>query len=251
MSITSEINKIIEDLEELKRKAENGRKTANDLLDKARDFLGDILFQYFLGDLQAAVNLAIYALEFIINEAERYLKLARCFFQFFDLETVWRTDVAKKFSDIHGALSNRNTGGGVWTGKAYDAYTGRTANQLTAISQLSSASTKVADSLQGTGIAYTTFLVSTTSVLAGLLVWTIAAIAAAPPTAGASTLAAAAKVLEAVLIIAGLLGALIALVLASRSSLGSVTDVKTFGNASVFPPNSNGDPTWPDASPAF
>lgn len=251
MSITSEINKIIEDLEELKRKAEITRKAANDLLDKARDFLGDFLFQYFLGDLQVAVNLAMYALEFIVNEAERYLKIARCFAQFFDLETVWRADLAKKFSNIHGALSNRNTGGGVWTGQAYDAYTNRTANQLTAISQLSSASTKVADSLLGTGIAHTTFLISTTSVLSGLLVWVIGAIAAAPATGGASTVPAAVKVLEGVLIIGGLLGAAVALVLAMRSSLASVTDVTAFGNASVFPPNSNGDPTWPDASPAF
>lgn len=251
MSITSEINKIIEDLEEVKRNAENTRKAVNDLLRKAHRFLGDFLYQYFLGDLQISVNLAMYTLEFIINEAERYLKIARCFAQFFDLETVWRADIAKKFSNIHGALSNRKTGGGVWTGKAYDAYTDRTANQLTAISQLSSASTKVADSLFGTGSAHITFLVSTTAILAGLVSLAIGAIAAAPETAGASTLVLIAKVAEAVVLIAGFLGVLVALVLAMRSSLSSVTDSETFGNASVFPPNSNGDPTWPDASPAF
>ena len=251
MSMTSEINKIIEDLEKLKRNAENTRKVLNDVFDKAHDFLGDILYSYFLGSLQASVNLAAEALEYIINEAERYLKIARCFAQFFDLETVWRADLAKKFSNIHGALSNRNTGGGVWTGQAYDAYTNRTANQLTAISQLSSASTKVADSLLGTGSAHITFLVSTTAILAGLLSLTIGAIAAAPETGGLSTLALIAKVAEAVVLIAGFLGVLVALVLAMRSSLRSVTDATTFGNASVFPPNSNGDPTWPDASPAF
>lgn len=253
MSNTESINKIISDLEDHKRKLSDLRETIQSIIQKAHDFLGDPLFDYFFNTLSRAVDIAYIAIRLAIEIIEQLLKQIRCVVQFFDLDTVWRTKIARGFSDIHGNIDPGNSfiKGGVWTGEAASNYKDCVTNQSTAVSQLSGASTKIADSLVNTGIAHVTFFSSAAAALASLVLWIIGAAAAAPPTGGASLLAAIAKVVEVSLLIGALIGALVTFVFAMIGSLNSIYDVSTFGNASVFPTNGQGKPSWPDGSPAY
>ena len=253
MSATESINKIISDLEDAKRKLRETREAIKSVIQKAHDFLGDPLFDYFLGQLNRSVDIAYVAIRVTIDLIEQLLKEIRCVAQFFDLNTVWRTQIAKGFSDIHGNLSPGNSyvNGGVWTGEAASNYKERVANQSNAVSQLSSASTKIADSLVNTGIAHVTFFLAATAALTSLVIWIIGAVTTAPPTGGLSLLAAIGKALEVSLLIGACIGALATFVFAMIGSLDSIYDVSTFGNASVFPTNAQSEPSWPDGSPAY
>lgn len=159
MSNTESINKIISDLEDHKRKLSDLRETIQSIIQKAHDFLGDPLFDYFFNTLSRAVDIAYIAIRLAIEIIEQLLKQIRCVVQFFDLDTVWRTKIARGFSDIHGNIDPGNSfiKGGVWTGEAASNYKDCVTNQSTAVSQLSGASTKIADSLVNTGIAHVTF----------------------------------------------------------------------------------------------
>ena len=253
MSNTESITKIISDLEDSKRKLINLRKTIKTIIQKAHDFLGDPLFDYFFHTLNLAVDYAYIAIRMTIEIIELLLKQVRCVAQFFDLDTVWRTQIAKGFSDIHGNLSPGNSfvRGGVWTGEAASNYQERVANQSTAVSQLSSASTKIADSLINTGMAHVTFFLTATAAVLDLVVWIIGAATAAPATGGLSAVPAVVKVLQVSLLIATLIGVLVTFVFAMIGSLDSIYDASTFGNASVFPTNAQNEPSWPDGSPAY
>lgn len=253
MSNTEAINKIISDLEDSKRKLSNLRETIQSIIQKAHNFLGDPLFDYFFNILSAAVDIAYIAIRLSMEISELLLKQIRCVVQFFDLDTVWRTKIARGFSNIHGNINPNNSfiRGGVWTGEAASNYKECVANQSTAVSQLSSASTKIADSLVNTGIAHVTFFSSATAALVSLVIWIIGAVAAAPATGGASLLAGVAKVLEVSLLIGALIGVLVTFVFSMIGALNSIYDVSTFGNASIFPTNGQNKPSWPDGSPAY
>ena len=56
MSNTEAINKIISDLEDSKRKLSNLRETIQSIIQKAHNFLGDPLFDYFFNILSAGVD---------------------------------------------------------------------------------------------------------------------------------------------------------------------------------------------------
>ena len=253
MSRTESINKIISDLEDSKRKLSELRETVKSIIQKAHDFLGDPLFDYFFNQLNHAVDISYIAIRLAIEIIEQLLKQVRCVVQFFDLNTVWRTQIAKGFSDIHGNLSpgNSHVNGGVWTGEAASNYKECVTNQSTAVSQLSSASTKIADSLINTGRAHVTFFLTATAAVVDVVVWIIGAVTAAPPTGGLSLLAIIGKVLAVSLLLATLIGVLVTFVFAMIGSLDSIYDASTFGNASVFPTNAQNEPSWPDGSPAY
>lgn len=184
---------------------------------------------------------------------EQLLKQIRCVVQFFDLDTVWRTKIARGFSDIHSNIPPGKSfiKGGVWTGEAASNYKDCVANQSTAVFQLSGASTKIADSLVKTGIAHVTFFSSAAAALTSLVLWIIGAVATAPETGGLSLLAAIGKVLQVSLLIGALIGVLASFVFTMIGSLDSIYDVSTFGNASIFPTNGQNQPSWPDGSPAY
>lgn len=252
MSNTDSINKIISDLEDSKRKLRNLRKTIKSIIQKARDFLGP-LFDYFFHKLNLAVDTAYIAIRLAIEMIEQLLKQIRCVVQFFDLDTVWRTKIARGFSDIHGNIPPVNSfiKGGVWTGEAASNYKECVANQSTAVFQLSGASTKIADSLVNTGIAHVVFFASASTALGSLVYWIIGAVSAAPETGGLSLLPAIGQVIKVSILIGALIGVLVTFVLAMVRSLDSIYDVKAFGNASVFPTNGQNQPSWPDGSPAY
>jgi hypothetical protein len=252
MSNTDSINKIISDLEDSKRKLRNLYKTIKFIIQRARDFLGP-LFDYFCNNIKLAVDIAYVAIRLAIEMIEQLLKQIRCVVQFFDLDTVWRTKIARGFSDIHSNIPPGKSfiKGGVWTGEAASNYKDCVANQSTAVFQLSGASTKIADSLVKTGIAHVTFFSSAAAALTSLVLWIIGAVATAPETGGLSLLAAIGKVLQVSLLIGALIGVLASFVFTMIGSLDSIYDVSTFGNASIFPTNGQNQPSWPDGSPAY